>query len=71
MRDAEADGNPGGHEGIRKKFNLPDDIGKGDDYIPQPGDEGYAAPTEKPNQMQKQWKNDTTFVLSNAFSIFT
>jgi len=47
MRDAESgkDGGPGGHEGIRKKFNLPDDIGKGDDYIPQPGDEGYVAPT--------------------------
>jgi S-phase kinase-associated protein 1 len=41
MRDAEngSDGGPGKHEGIRKKFNLPDDIGKGDDYLPPPGEE--------------------------------
>lgn len=47
LRDAESgkDEGPGGHERIRKKFNLPDDAGKGDNYIPQPGDEGYVAPT--------------------------
>ena len=34
IKDAKADGNPGGYEGMRKKFILPDDIGKGDDYMP-------------------------------------
>ena len=32
---------PRGHERIRNKFNLPNDIVKSGDYISQPGDEGY------------------------------
>ena len=33
-RDAEVDGNPRGHEAMRNNFNLPDNIGKGDDFVP-------------------------------------